>query len=119
MAGQKCEEVFNNKWASKARWVEQHDQIATTKAGLLMRRMKKRERGGPGSGETSGSSATDCRDVKAGRGNYAEEEEDSPPASAEVWKVKSARRIQKSSKETQKSRAASPRNAMSHTRRSK
>ncbi|QGA17586.1 hypothetical protein EYB26_005257 [Talaromyces marneffei] len=33
VAGQKCEEVFNNKWAAKARWVEQHDPDSHNQSG--------------------------------------------------------------------------------------
>jgi len=33
VAGQKCEEVFNSKWAAKARWVEQHDPDSHNQSG--------------------------------------------------------------------------------------
>ncbi|KUL84646.1 hypothetical protein ZTR_06687 [Talaromyces verruculosus] len=106
VAGQKCEEVFNNKWASKARWVEQHDPDSHNQSGSSDEESEEEESEADEDQEKLQALQRQIAEMSKQVEAITQKKKKTPPASKKSGKSKSGKKdSKKSSKGDKKSKS--------------
>lgn len=106
VAGQKCEEVFNNKWAAKARWVEQHDPDSHNQSGSSDEESEEEESEADEDQEKLQALQRQIAEMSKQVEAITQKKKKTPPASKKSGKSKSGKKdSKKSSKGDKKSKS--------------
>jgi bromodomain-containing factor 1 len=106
IAGQKCEEVFNAKWALKARWVEQHDPDSHNQSGSSDEESEEEESEADEDQEKLQALQRQIAEMSKQVEAITQKKKKTPPASKKSGKSKSGKKdSKKSSKGDKKSKS--------------